>query len=76
MKRKGLHSSWSLGGAVLHPPVFTDTTEAEASPFLNPRCPLLSLFVITESLRLEKISKIIRPNHQPIPTIPLNHIPQ
>ena len=31
---------------------------------------------ITESLRLEKMSKIIQSNHQPIPSIPINHVPQ
>ena len=31
---------------------------------------------IIESLRLEKTSKIIQPNHQPIPTMPLSHFPQ
>ena len=31
---------------------------------------------ITESLRLEKTSKITKSNHQPIPTMPINHVPQ
>ena len=32
-------------------------------------------FVIIESLMMEKTSKITMSNHQPIPTVPNNHIP-
>lgn len=31
---------------------------------------------VTGSLRLEKTTEAIKPNQQPIPTIPINHVPQ
>jgi len=39
-------------------------------------CTLLLIQRITDSLRLEKTSKITKSNHQPIPTMPTNHVLQ
>ena len=36
----------------------------------------LTCYRTTESFRLEKTSKITRYNHQPIPTIAIDHVPQ
>ena len=37
---------------------------------------MVKMLRITESLRLEKISKIIQSNHQPTPTMPTAHVLQ